>query len=77
MNIHGEGMSAQELDEWERSNYCIKCQACFSDCPKRAEAPGFIGPANSVEVYEHVFDVRDDERAERLRRAGEPGGVWD
>jgi len=69
--------SAQEYDQWNRSAYCIRCQACFSDCPKRQRDPGFIGPEACVEIYKRVYDPREAETAARLKLAGGKGGVFD
>ncbi len=68
-------MTPAQLDQLERSNDCIKCAACFSDCPKRSEDPNFIGPAASVQLYKFFFDPRDHDHAWRVALAGEPGGV--
>lgn len=73
---YAAGMSDAELDEWNRSSYCIKCQACFSDCPKRLEDATFIGPAACVDIFKHVYDVRDDAAEERMQAAASPGGVF-
>ena len=70
-------MSKQEYDQWNRSIDCIKCQACLSDCPKRAEDEGFEGPAACVEVYKHAMDARERNRQERILGAAEAGGIWD
>jgi len=70
-------MSKQEYDQWNRSSDCIKCQACFSDCPKRAEDESFIGPAACVEIYKHALDTREADPSARLRAATEPGGIRD
>ncbi|MEW6358952.1 MAG: succinate dehydrogenase/fumarate reductase iron-sulfur subunit [Planctomycetota bacterium] len=74
---YGAAMSKQEVDQWQRSACCIKCQACFSDCPKRREAPTFIGPEACVDIYKYAYDPRDAEAEERLRRASQKGGVFD
>jgi succinate dehydrogenase / fumarate reductase iron-sulfur subunit len=74
---YGAEMSSSELDEWDRAANCIKCQACLSDCPARAEKPGFVGPAACVEIYKHALDPRDDERARRIEESAAPGGIWD
>ena len=70
-------MTAPQLDQLERSIDCIKCAACFSDCPKRAADPNFIGPAASVQLYKFFFDPRDNGHAWRTGFAGAPGGVVD
>ncbi len=69
-------LSAQ-LDQHNRSIDCIKCAACFSDCPKRAQEANFIGPAASVELYKFLFDPRDGIHEWRSAFAGAPGGVFD
>jgi succinate dehydrogenase/fumarate reductase iron-sulfur protein len=73
---YGEGLSAPELDQWHRSSDCIKCQACFSDCPKRKEDPNFIGPEACVDLYRYRFDPRDGGTDERMAFATAPGGIW-
>lgn len=74
---YSAGKSVQELDEWRRSAYCIMCQACFSDCPKRLKDPSFIGPEACVEIFKHVCDPREADIAGRLARAASNGGVFD
>lgn len=74
---YGEGLSAPELDQWNRSSDCIKCQACFSDCPKRQQDPKFIGPEACIDLYRHRLDPRDGGAEERDALANAPGGVWD
>lgn len=68
-------MTAAQLDQLERSSDCIKCAACFSDCPKRATDPNFIGPAASVQLYKFFFDPRDHSHSWRVDFAKTPGGV--
>ena len=70
-------MSAKHLDQLNRSVDCIKCAACFSDCPKRAQDDSFIGPAACVELYKFYFDPRDGAHEWRREFAGAPGGVFD
>jgi succinate dehydrogenase / fumarate reductase iron-sulfur subunit len=70
-------LSSQQLDQLKRSIDCIKCAACFSDCPKRAADPNFIGPSASVQLYKFFFDPRDDQHDWRVKFAGSPGGVVD
>lgn len=66
-----------QLDELRRCGDCIKCGACFSDCPKRAEDPRFIGPAACVQLYKFFFDPRDGAHDWRMIFAFAPGGVLD
>lgn len=70
-------MTASQLDQLDRAIDCIKCAACFSDCPKRTADPNFIGPAASVQLYKFLVDPRDNDHAGRARVAGAPGGVVD
>jgi succinate dehydrogenase / fumarate reductase iron-sulfur subunit len=70
-------MTAAQLDQLQRSYDCIKCAACFSDCPKRAADANFIGPAASVQLYKFFFDPRDGDHPWRVDFAGAPGGVVD
>jgi len=72
-----EAMTAPQLDQFERCCDCIKCAACFSDCPKRAADPNFIGPAASVQLYKFFFDPRDNAHEWRVVLAGASGGVKD
>jgi len=74
---YAAGMNAQEYDEWNRAAVCIRCLSCFSDCPKRAQDQGFIGPEACVDIYKRVYDVRDGEARSRLERASGPDGVFD
>ncbi len=69
-------MPARNLDQLDRSIDCIKCAACFSDCPKRAQDATFIGPAASVALYKFFFDPRDDAHEWRVEFAKSPGGVF-
>ncbi len=70
-----EKLDRQSLDQLSRCVDCIKCASCFSDCPKRLEDAGFIGPQASVQLYRFLFDFRDRLREERLRTAGSEAGV--
>jgi succinate dehydrogenase / fumarate reductase, iron-sulfur subunit len=70
-------MSRNDLDQFRRSTDCIMCQCCFSDCPKRLEAPDFVGPATCLAAYKRIHHPQEPNPAERLRRACEPGGVGD
>lgn len=70
-------LTGPQLDQLERTINCIKCAACFSDCPRRAVDPNFIGPAASVQLYRFFFDPRDNAHAWRVGIAGRPGGVVD
>jgi succinate dehydrogenase / fumarate reductase iron-sulfur subunit len=66
-------LDKKHQDQLSRAILCIKCAACFSDCPKRAQDPRFIGPAASVALYKFYYDPRDVDRAERVAIARESG----
>jgi succinate dehydrogenase / fumarate reductase iron-sulfur subunit len=51
---------------------CIRCSACTSDCPKRAQDPRFIGPAACVALYKFYYDPRDGIHDERVKLARDP-----
>lgn len=72
---YGREMAAHELDQWNRSGDCIKCQACFSDCPKRLQDAGFVGPEACVDIYRWAMDPRDTAHDQRKADALAPGGV--
>lgn len=69
-------MTPAQLDQLTRCVDCIKCAACFSDCPKREKDRDFIGPAACVELYRFFFDPRDGGREKRVETARSPGGVF-
>jgi succinate dehydrogenase / fumarate reductase iron-sulfur subunit len=70
-------MTPPQLDQLKRCIDCIKCGACFSDCPKRAVDAAFIGPAACAQLYKFYFDPRDNDHDWRVRFAGASGGVLD
>ena len=70
-------LSTRNLYQLNRAIDCIKCAACFSDCPKRAQDAQFIGPAASVTLYKFFFDPRDASHDWRVQFASAPGGVFD
>lgn len=69
-------MPTRNLDQFNRCVDCIKCASCFSDCPKRAQDPTFIGPAACVELYKFYYDPRDVAHEQRVEIAKAPGGVF-
>ncbi|MDP8225463.1 MAG: 2Fe-2S iron-sulfur cluster-binding protein [Candidatus Lernaella stagnicola] len=70
--VHTEGLDPKHFDQMIRAITCIKCAACFSDCPKRADAETFMGPAAAVALYKYFFDSRDAARDERIGLAADP-----
>lgn len=72
-----DGMTRQESDQFDRATYCIMCQCCFSDCPKRAEDPHFTGPAACHNAYKRILHPQEPGRQERLAAICQPGGIFD
>ena len=70
-------MSNQNKDQFLRSADCIMCQSCFSDCPKRGEDESFAGPAACLATYKRVCHPQEPDAAGRLKKACEPGGIFD
>jgi succinate dehydrogenase / fumarate reductase iron-sulfur subunit len=60
---------------------CIMCGACVSDCTVLEVDPTFLGPAALAKAYRFTADPRDGDAngisRERLRKLGEPTGMWD
>jgi succinate dehydrogenase / fumarate reductase iron-sulfur subunit len=60
---------------------CIMCGACVSDCTVMEVDPTFLGPAALAKAYRFTADPRDGDAngvsRERLRKLGEPTGMWD
>jgi succinate dehydrogenase / fumarate reductase iron-sulfur subunit len=73
--VWDDALPRQQADQLSRSIDCIKCAACFSDCPKRAEDPQFTGPQAGVQLYKFYFDPRDSIKAVRAKFAKTPAGV--
>lgn len=61
--------------EVERGLDCIACGACWSACDVVSTNAGYLGPAALNRALTLVADERDGARAERLRVAGQQGGV--
>jgi succinate dehydrogenase / fumarate reductase, iron-sulfur subunit len=60
-------LTPRNLDQLVRSEDCIKCAACYSDCPKVAEdKAGFIGPQACIQLYKFYWDPRDADHAWRM-----------
>ena len=69
--------SAPEKDQFMRSTDCIMCQCCFSDCPKRGEDEGFLGPAACLAAYKHIYHPQEQSAEARVKAIAGPGGVFD
>jgi succinate dehydrogenase / fumarate reductase iron-sulfur subunit len=72
-----ELMEPPVSEQFLRATDCILCQCCFSDCPKRREDDGFLGPATLLAEYKRYHHPQEASPEARLRRAAEPGGVFD
>jgi len=70
-------MGRNDRDQFQRSTDCIMCQSCFSDCPKRGQAPSFIGPAACLAAFKRIHHPQTPDAAERLRQVCGPGGIFD
>lgn len=69
--------SKEEFDHWAHASTCIHCGACYSDCTVLSVDPAFLGPAALAKAYRFVFDSRDSQKEERLRKLSEVNGIWD
>jgi succinate dehydrogenase/fumarate reductase iron-sulfur protein len=71
-----ETLNKMQRDQLNRSADCIKCASCFAGCPKIDEAPEFIGPAISIQIYRQLFDPRDKNTEKRLAESTRDHGVF-
>jgi succinate dehydrogenase / fumarate reductase iron-sulfur subunit len=55
---------------------CILCACCMGACPVVNENERFLGPAPLVWAFRFIFDSRDDEHLERLKRVDYDNGAW-
>ena len=67
----------EELDRIMKEALCIQCGCCVSECNSMEADPDFLGPAALAKAMRFVGDVRDRDRANRLRELNGPHGVWD
>jgi len=68
--------SPAEQKKIEEVIRCILCACCTGACPVMDENPAYVGPAALVWAYRYIFDSRDEEFMERLKRADFKNGVW-
>jgi succinate dehydrogenase / fumarate reductase, iron-sulfur subunit len=68
--------SPEDSKKVETAIRCILCACCSAACPIENENPDFIGPAPLVQAFRRIFDSRDEEKEERLKRLDYPNGVW-
>jgi succinate dehydrogenase / fumarate reductase iron-sulfur subunit len=55
---------------------CILCASCTASCPITQENENFLGPAALVWAFRTIFDSRDEETLERLKRLDSADGAW-
>ncbi len=55
----------QKLD---KTDVCILCAACESDCLVYQEDRTFIGPGSVVKAARFIFDIRDSHRDQRIQQ---------
>jgi len=70
-------LNKTQLDQLNRASDCIKCASCYADCPKVKQAPEFIGPATSIQIYKQLFDPRDTNTDARMAHSKAKNGVFD
>jgi succinate dehydrogenase / fumarate reductase iron-sulfur subunit len=68
--------SHEESKKLETAIRCILCACCSAACPICQDNTDYIGPAPLVQAFRRIFDSRDEEREERLRRLDYSNGVW-
>ena len=66
----------QDRELVDRSINCITCGACYSACDVVGLNPRFLGPAALARAYALAADVRDRDRAARMKVAAGPDGAW-
>jgi len=68
--------SQDEMRKIEHVIRCIMCACCTGACPVMLENPNYVGPAALVWAYRYIFESRDDQYIERLKKVDFPDGVW-
>ncbi len=61
----------------DKSQRCIMCGCCNSECNALEIDPRFIGPAALARAWRFVGDIREGEPVKRLSRLSEEHGMWD
>lgn len=69
-------LDARNMDQLNRDIDCIKCAACFSDCPKRGLDQEFIGPQACLQLHKFYFDPRDGSHSWRMDYGLRPEAVF-
>ncbi len=68
-------MKPEEVKALKKSEDCIMCGICYSDCEVSCQDDKFIGPASLVKAFKLINDPRDTIKHERLRIINEKG-LW-
>jgi succinate dehydrogenase / fumarate reductase iron-sulfur subunit len=68
-------VAEESIALFDKSQDCINCHACSSDCSVYASERKFLGPEALVKIYRYVADSRDVKKEERLKLATE-NGMW-
>lgn len=68
--------SPQDHVKVEDAIRCILCACCTGACPVMSENPDYVGPAALVWAYRYLYDTRDEQFNERLKKLNEPNAVW-
>ncbi|MBI2461087.1 MAG: hypothetical protein HYV61_06285 [Candidatus Rokubacteria bacterium] len=66
-----------ELEPIRKAMSCYYCGLCDEGCSVIPFDRRFSGPAALTKAFRVVFDPRDGAARERLKRLGEPRGMWD
>ncbi len=70
-------ITAEDEKKIDKSQKCIMCGVCNSECNALEIDSKFIGPAALAKSWRFVGDVRDDMPKKRLFPLSEVHGMWD
>jgi succinate dehydrogenase / fumarate reductase iron-sulfur subunit len=68
--------SPEDSKKLDAAIRCILCACCTAACPVVNENERFLGPAPLVWAFRFIFDSRDDEYLQRLKKVDDPDGAW-
>jgi succinate dehydrogenase / fumarate reductase iron-sulfur subunit len=71
----GDLITEKELEEFKRSEKCILCSICYSECTAVKFESTFLGPAATTKIFRFMKDPRDAKSTERLELLNK-GNVW-
>lgn len=77
--VDPEAISVQKEDAQaiDRSQKCIMCACCNSECNALEMDEHFIAPAALAKAWRIVGDVREGHQARRLEKLSDEHGMWD